>query len=240
MERTRESLLAARARPERIVAVADSGVAAGFANIEPIRHEGRNTEFVCMARLIPYKGVDLAIRALAEMPDDYRLTVIGDGEMRSTLEELTTTLGLGDRVTFAGYLSEPEIIERVKDTRALLFPSVAEANGIVVQEAMMLGLVVVALNWGGPASLIDADCGVLIEPESEAHIVAQLAAQMRRLAEDPGLAQRLADVARRKALTHYTWDAVAQSWMSQYGDMPGLIESDRPQSDAVGGILTPR
>lgn len=227
--RTRASLVAARVDPARIVDVADSGVGDSFAGEPPLRHAGRNTEFVCVARLMKWKGVDLALRALSRMPSDYRLTVVGDGPERGALWELAAALGIMDRVRFTGYLPQSEVTGILKQKRALLFPSVAEANGIAIQEAMVLGLPVIALDWGGPADLLADGAGILIEPQSEDHVVDRLAAAMERLAEDGAVADAISGRARQKALDQYGWDTVAASWGGLYA---GAFEEARARPAA--------
>ena len=101
--------------------------------------------------------------------------------------------------------------------RAFVFPSLAEANGIVVQEAMMTGLPVVALDWGGPAALLDADTGILIEPSSEEHVIETLAAAMVRLGSDADEAERLSKNARAAAeAAGFAWAELLASWIKIY------------------------
>ena len=101
--------------------------------------------------------------------------------------------------------------------RAFVFPSLAEANGIVVQEAMVQGLPVIACNWGGPALLVTPETGILIDPISEEHVIAELAAAMDRLAEDGEMAERMSVNARTRARTKgFLWSDVIRNWRPVY------------------------
>lgn len=217
--RTRESLGWAGVDPGRIHDVLDSALPDYVNNADPILHEGTNRNFVSMGRIVDVKGLDLAVRALAKCPDDYTLTFYGGGEDEDMLRQLAAALGVADRVAFAGWLEHEKIAEVMADFRGFVFPSLAEANGIVVQEMMMLGLPVIALNWGGPADLISAETGMLVDPISESYATDGLAAAMKALAEDPDLANDLAQRARATADGQYSWDVVGQTWAAAYGKL---------------------
>ena len=98
-------------------------------------------------------------------------------------------------------------------------PTLAEANGIAIQEAMMVGLPIVCVNWGGPQQLLDSDIAILIEPESEETIVTALASAMSRLATDPALAESLSLGARAVAERRgFDWPNVLQAWIALYDE----------------------
>jgi len=206
----------------------DSGVDAELRDQPRIRHEDINWHFVLVGRLIALKGCDLVIRALRQVPHA-RLDVIGDGVERAALEALARREDVADRVRFLGYVpAGSALFEKLSRYRAFLFPSLREANGIVVQEAMMKGLPVVALNWGGPAELLDASTGILLEPQSEQSIIDGLAEAMKTLAEDPALADRLSAAARARAEERgFDWPSLLRNWIGFYDDLLAEQGSDR-------------
>lgn len=106
-------------------------------------------EIAVVGQLIRGKGVDLAIRALAHLPRDVRLTVAGEGSMRAELEALSRSIAPG-RVTFTGYVT-PEATRAVYDrARVVVVPSRwPEPFGMVGVEAMRRGRVVVGARHGG-------------------------------------------------------------------------------------------
>jgi len=219
-ERTVRALALGGCTRDQMIFTLDSGVSAELRDRPRLRHEGRNTRFVFLGRLVRYKGCDLAIRALARVPDA-TLDVIGDGQERAALEALARSLGVADRVNFIGYVpGGTELFDRLRPYRAFVFPTLAEANGIVVQEAMMLGLPVIAVNWGGPAELLDPSCGILVEPIDEEHVVRQVSEAMARLIDDPQAADRLAAAAREKAEQEgYDWPSLLHHWADIYDDI---------------------
>jgi len=217
-ERTRRSLGWAGAPDARMADVVDSGISDEFDRHSLIRHEGINDRFMTSGRLVPHKGVQLSIEALQYVTRPIRFDIYGDGFYRGALEELARRLGVGDKVRFMGWMeSHDALIARMADYRGYLVPSLAEANGIVVQEAMMAGLPVICLKWGGPTMLADANSAILVEPGSQEGVVREIAAAMDRLASDPDEANRLVGQARGIAERRFGWDNVADEWQAAYG-----------------------
>ena len=213
-ERTRQSLRLAGVTDGQMADVVDAGVSETLCAGPRIVHEGHHPRFAASGRFVDHKGFDLAIRALAETPAEITLDIYGDGEKRGALEALVRRLGVQDRVRFMGWMpGHEDLLEALRGYRGYVFPSLAEANGIVMQEAMMMGLPVIATRWGGPAHLADDTTALYVDPVSEAHMVAALAQAMTRLAGDPELAERISRAARLKAERLYSWDAVSSSWL---------------------------
>ncbi|MFN3218447.1 MAG: glycosyltransferase family 4 protein [Acidimicrobiales bacterium] len=214
-ERTRVSLKLAGTRDDQMVDVVDAGVSDHIAVRPRITHTCPNPRFVCSGRMVDHKGTDLAIKAVAAADPTIELDIYGDGEKRAGHEALAAALGVTDRVHFKGWMnSHDDLIDALGSYRGYVFPSLAEANGIVMQEAMMLGLPVIAARWGGPAMLADDDSAVYLPVDSEDELVEALAQAMNRLAVDTDHAERLSINARRIAEERYTWEAVAESWLT--------------------------
>jgi glycosyltransferase involved in cell wall biosynthesis len=131
-----------------------------------------------VAQLTPWKGQDLAIRALGRLRESQpaaRLLLVGSAKFTSaatrydnrayerSLERLVEELGLGDRVLFAGERDDVPRIMSALDV--LLMPSWEEPMGRAVAEAMAMGVPVVATAVGGPGELIsDGSEGLLLPP----------------------------------------------------------------------------
>ena len=216
-ERTRRSLSWAGCPADVMRDVVDSGVSAQFGAHPLIRHEGTNMRFMTSGRLVPHKGVQLTIEALQHVRQPIIFDVYGDGDYGPQLRELAERLGVTDKVRFLGWLkSHDDLIGRMADYRGYVVPSLAEANGIVVQEAMMAGLPVICLDWGGPAMLADARSAIMIAPDSHDGVVRQIAKALDELAVDPDRANALTSRAREIAEHRFTWDSVAQEWLDAY------------------------
>jgi glycosyltransferase involved in cell wall biosynthesis len=120
-----------------------------------------------VGRVTGEKHIDVLIRALGRLPQslDAKLTIVGGGDQKRNLELLAEQLGLADRVTFAGYVTEEEL--RASYTRATVFamPSIAELQSIATMEAMASGLPVVAADAMALPHLVhDGENGFLFTP----------------------------------------------------------------------------
>ncbi len=229
--RTADALRIAGCRPEQFRPTLDSGLPDKL-RLEPlIDHDGPNFRFVQHGRLVPYKGADLSIKALARTRNPSTLDVIGQGAFLASLERLAADLGLGDRVRFRGWTAHEQLLRDLRGYRAFVCPSLAEANGIAVQEAMMIGLPTICVNWGGPAELITPETGILIEPTDEETVVAALARAMDRLGEDAALARSMAEAGRRVAIERgFTWPDLIGRWIAIYRELrPGSIAAGPPR-----------
>jgi glycosyltransferase involved in cell wall biosynthesis len=120
---------------------------------------------LAVARLTDQKGIDVAIRALAELPDDTVLVVLGDGPERAALVRLARELGLERRVFLLGRV--PDVGAWLGRATLLVHPARWEGFGLAVLEAMLAGLPVVATNVSAlPELVVDGESGVLVAPDS--------------------------------------------------------------------------
>ncbi|WP_422291715.1 glycosyltransferase family 4 protein [Candidatus Binatus sp.] len=217
-ERTRRSLLMAGCREEQFVDSIDSGVLDRLCETPRLMHPGRNLSFVHNGRLVSHKGTDLIIKSLRRTRNPVELDIIGRGPELDKLKALSQELSLQNRVRFIEWIADHrDLATTLRRYRAFVFPSLAEANGIVVQEAMVMGLPVIALNWGGPSLLVTAETGILIDPVSEEYIIDKLAHAMDTLAEDGNLAERMSAAGRQRALEKgFLWSSVVKEWTKHY------------------------
>ena len=218
LESSRRSLLMAGCREEQFVDSIDSGVLDRLYDIPRITHSGCNLRFVHNGRLVAHKGTDLIIKSLKRTKNAIQLDIIGRGPELQKLKALTRDLSLDDRVKFIEWFADHrDLAAAQRRYRGFVFPSLAEANGIVVQEAMVMGLPVIALNWGGPSLLVTPETGILIEPLSEEHIIDKLAQAMDSLAEDGELAERMSSAGRQHAIDGgFLWSSVIRDWTKHY------------------------
>ena len=152
-------------------------------------------QVLTVASLIPEKGIDVLIRALARMRHRERtLRIVGEGREREALEALVAELSLQDRVTFLGL--RDDVHELMRDADVFVHPAVwQEALGNTVLEAMASGLCTLASRVGGiPELLVDGEEGRLL-PAGDAE---RMAAELDAVAGDPALRRRYGDAARAR------------------------------------------
>ncbi len=217
-QRTYDSLRMAGCRDEQFVDSIDSGVQDRLSELPRITHSGKNLRFFHNGRLVEHKGTDLILKSLIHTKNPIELDIIGRGPELPNLRALVASLHLEDRVRFIEWVPDHKALaEMLRQYRAFVFPSLAEANGIVVQEAMIQGLPVIACDWGGPSLLVTPDTGILIAPTSEEHVIHELAASMDLLAENGDLAEQMSINARARALTKgFLWSDIIRDWRQVY------------------------
>ena len=155
----------------------------------PYRCDGYGSSFLFVSRLTRLKRADLLIRALASANGaGLHGVIVGEGEDRPALERLAFELGVATRVTFAGRVSDDEAIAHYARCRAVVFPPLQEDYGFVTVEAFASRKAVITCrDSGGPAELVqDEASGFVCDPAPDV-----LARAMRRLADDPSLAERM-------------------------------------------------
>jgi glycosyltransferase involved in cell wall biosynthesis len=206
-ESTRDDLVARGVAPGR-VRVIHPGVDGARFTPAPDGRRAAAPTFLYVGRLKRYKGIALAIRALAlarGRRPDLSLDIAGSGDHRPELERLAAELGLGGAVRFRGFVSEAEKIELLRRAWANLFPSPKEGWGITVVEAAACGTPSIASDSPGLRdSVRRGETGYLV-PHGD---VDALARRMLELAETPALVAELGAGARRFA-EGLTWERTA-------------------------------
>lgn len=142
---------------------------------------------------------------------------LGDGPLRSALEQRATALGLGGQVRFEGRV--PDVSPHLVETDIFVLPSLSEGMSNALLEAMAHGLPCVATRIPGNTDLIrDGETGLLVEPSDPA----ALARAICRLVESPALRETLGRAARAHVESHLDMDVVAGRYASLYRELAGV------------------
>jgi glycosyltransferase involved in cell wall biosynthesis len=119
---------------------------------------------LAVARLTQQKGLDVAVRALALLPNDMVLVALGEGPERAPLEALAHELGVAHRVFLPGRV--PDVSAWLRRASLLVHPARWEGFGLGVLEAMLAALPVVASNVSSlPELVVDGETGILVRPD---------------------------------------------------------------------------
>lgn len=174
------------------------------------RSESREILFV--GQLIRGKGVDLMIRALAGLKDEWHATIIGDGSHLDACKGLAQELGLGSKVDFRGWVDHEALNTFYENARFTVVPSRwPEPFGMVGIEAMARGRAVVGFDVGGiPDWLDDQHTGLLV-PEADTRAMAEA---MQKLLDEPGLAAGLGEAAYQRVNDHFRHDIYIEQMMT--------------------------
>jgi glycosyltransferase involved in cell wall biosynthesis len=137
--------------------------------------------------------------------------------MMAQWKALAEELGVEGRVHFLGFRPQSEYAPRLRASVAVLSPSLWEAGGAVVLEAMASGKPVIATRWGGPADYLDESCGVLVDPTSREGLIVGFAEGMRRLMDAPEVGKAMGVRGREKALKDFDWEKKVDRMLEIYG-----------------------
>ncbi|WP_253259750.1 glycosyltransferase [Subtercola boreus] len=139
-----------------------------------------------VGRVTGEKQIDVLIKAVSLVPSDLdvQLDIVGGGDLLKHLENVSKTLGVGDRVHFSGYVTEDELREAYTNATIFGMPSIAELQSIATMEAMASGLPVVAANAMALPHLVkDGVNGYLFAP-GDAQQMADRIESLLRLPQD--------------------------------------------------------
>jgi glycosyltransferase involved in cell wall biosynthesis len=166
-----------------------------------------------VGRLSPEKGLEVLVRAVRTLPG-CRLVLVGEGPERPRLEQLVRDLELAERVQFAGWVDAPWTAQWAFDVVAM--PSFTEAFPLVIVEAMLAGMPVVASSVGGiPEIVVDGDTGLLVPPND----VEALASSLGELVDDAERRVAMGARCRSVAQHRFTADVMAANFESLYREL---------------------
>ncbi|WP_422739376.1 glycogen synthase [Micromonospora sp. WMMD729] len=188
---------------------------------------------VYVGRITRQKGLPYLLRAARELPADTQLVLLAGApdtaEIAAEVEELVAELRANRSgvIWVAEMLPKPEVIQVLTHATVFACPSVYEPMGIVNLEAMACETAVVATATGGiPEVVADGETGLLVPIEQATDgsgtplkpetFVADLAAAINTLLADPARTERFGLAGRRRAVEHFSWDAVARQTLDIY------------------------
>jgi glycosyltransferase involved in cell wall biosynthesis len=158
-----------------------------------------------VARLNAKKGHVFFLRAMARLCAEgfnIRYRIAGDGPARAEIEKEVSALGLGDRVTFLGSVSEDQVIKFLQesDAGALTSFGMGEAAPVSVMEAMACGVPCIVSVIGGTPDMIDDGIDGLLVPQKDD---AGIAEALRKLMTDQALLEQMSRAARHTAMIKF-------------------------------------
>lgn len=173
-----------------------------------------------VGRHIERKGICYLIEAAKYLPrDKFEIRIVGVGDLTEQLKQQAAAVNEGAEIIFTGKLSPEDLANEYKTANVFTLPAIVdhkgdtEGLGVVLIEAMELGLPIVASNVGGiPDVVVDGESGILV-PEKDP---AALADAFKRLEADPTLIQKLLAGARNRIDKCFTWDGIIERQVEVY------------------------
>ena len=216
-----ESDLARLGVPRRSIKVVPCGVDTDeFAPEGPVAKRNGRPRLITVTELTETKPLDTLLRALARVPGTE--LVVAGGPPRAELARdkdypglarLADSLGVSDRVLFAGRVSRRDLPPLLRSADLLVSTSEYEPSGLVSLQAMACGTPVVASAVGGQVdAVVDGTTGILVPPGRPA----LLAQRIRQLLAHPMLLEGYSVAAADRVRSRYSWDRIARETLAVY------------------------
>jgi glycosyltransferase involved in cell wall biosynthesis len=180
----------------------------------------KTADCIFVGRLLPHKNVDVLLRALALVPDVTTI-ILGSGPERERLASLAAELGITNRVSFEAPISHENVIDRLRASRLLVFPSTREGFGIAVVEANACGVPALVVKHPDNAALEivrQGENGLVCELDAT-----QIAAAIRGFLGDSEAQSRMS-LAARLVASAYSWESYVNGML---GSLQALIREER-------------
>lgn len=183
-----------------------------------------------VGRFVYWKGMDLGLRAIAKMRANgmtVRITMIGQGEAKADWNSLIAQLKIGYCITWIPWMKQQDLLATYQKFDLLLFPSMHDSSGNVALEAMASGLPIVCLDLGGPAQIVNTNCGrvVPVQGLNADQVIDGLANALTEIAKNPDIAAHLRTGAVARAKTFSWQSVVGQVWGKQGVGYLAVIKS---------------
>lgn len=171
---------------------------------------------LCLGRLVEDKGFDVALEAFARFlprAPQTQLVIAGDGPERPRLERLATDLRADRSVTFTGWVDPRDTASLIESATLVLMPSRREPFGLVALECALAARPIVAARSGGLTEVVeDRETGLLVDADD----VAQTAAALASLLDDPRWAAAMGQRARQRAIERFPFETHVDSYDQLY------------------------
>jgi len=194
---------------EEYAALKDEGLARSILGVGPE---------VCIlgtvGRLVPVKGYETLLEALAGLARDYRLLIMGDGPQRGALEKKCGELGISEKVVFLGFTSRVSAI--LSGIDLFVLPTLGEGFGLVLLEAMAHRLPIVSTNtMAVPEIVEDHHTGLLVPPRD----VTALRRALETLIKDPARRRVMGEEGWKKLKNEFSVDRMVRETSDLYKDL---------------------
>jgi glycosyltransferase involved in cell wall biosynthesis len=189
-----------------------------------------------VGRLVPFKGPDMLIEAVAPLVRSKRLhlDIVGDGPLMPALAALIETHGLGSGITLHGWIRHETLQDVMRESHMFLFPSIREFGGGVVLEAMALGVVPVVVDYAGPGELVTQEVGFKVPIGDRSSIINSFRQVVSDICDSPHQLKEKSTAACDRVRNLFTWEAKARQmrdiydWARSKSTPPPVYDFDLP------------
>lgn len=212
--------LSLKSKPNQKIEIICNGIDTKV--FKPNEELGRKDEFIITlggTRITPRKGIKYLIEAVKKISDVYpkiSVTIIGEGNEKESLRELSAELGIKDKIKFIGHVDNSrKVIPYYQEASVFVLPSLNEGMSNAMLEALASGLPILATDTGGTRELVEnGENGFIIRMKDSRDI----AEKIEILIKDEELRQKMAQKSREKAL-EMSWETVAKKYCEIYKEI---------------------
>jgi glycosyltransferase involved in cell wall biosynthesis len=199
-----------RANRHKVVFFPVNGVSSeDFSGLPSPEVQPRPFRVFMAGRFHRLKGFALAIRGFERFirrNPEAEFVIVGAGTEGGRLRRLIIELGIEGKVRLVEWMPREVLLQEMRASDVMLFPSFRDGGGAVVVEAMASAKPVIGLDSGGPGFHIQPEWGFKISPKDPSYVAAEIAKALEKLFRDPALARTMGLAARRRAEAFYLWD----------------------------------
>lgn len=171
---------------------------------------------LCLGRLSPEKGIDLALAAFPQVLQRFpraRLTIAGNGRLRSELERQAAKESISHAVDFVGWVAPDAVPSLINSSTIVLMPSRHDSLPLVALQAALMARPIVATRVGGlPEVVTHEETGLLVESENAPALSEAIELMLAR----PEIASRMGDAARARVKKFFSWEQHVNSYDALY------------------------
>lgn len=211
--------LALKSKPNQKIEVIYNGIDTDvFHPDESVRNKDKFIITLGGTRITSRKGIKYLIEAVHKLSNKYsqiHATIIGEGDEKENLEELSRKLNVEDKIKFAGRVKNSQkVIPYYREAFVFVLPSLNEGMSNAMLEALSSGLPIIATDTGGTKELVkDGENGFIVKMKSADDI----AEKIEKLINDENLRERMGELSRQRAL-EMSWKNVAEKYVKLYKD----------------------
>ncbi|MDB9306734.1 MULTISPECIES: glycosyltransferase family 4 protein [Cyanophyceae] len=227
----RQQIISSGLAPERVMTLR-CGVKPPKNPTTPLNSDTHQNQRILFAgRIVPDKGVEWLIKALAQTHQRIHLDIAGDGWSKPSMEKLARQMGLSDRITWHGWCNSDKLESLYQQCFAVVFPSLwPEPAGLVTLEAYSHYRPIIASAVGGiPEHVRDGETGILVTPNN----IKQLAAAINELAINYSQSRLMGEKGQAWYQQEFTIDIHIQRLAEIYAKTIAEFEARTPTNTAL-------
>ncbi len=175
-------------------------------------------KIIYVGRFLPFKGLPMLLAAIARLKEKIhiQLTVVGEGPLEAEWKAYAHQLQLDQLITWYGPAKATEVATQIQAAHLLCLPSVRESGGAVLLEAMACARPVLAIDFGGPADVIDDTVGCVVSPIGTEAVIKAFMEKLQDIALYPDAWRKRGEMGRQKAEKLFGWENKIEQAITLY------------------------